>query len=97
MPCLSRRPESEGLGRPMTGGGRQVAAVVPSPTRASHAERGQPSTRACTPFLPRRTLIWTTLSQVQARRAMGMPRVGATLLKAAEETSSPEARNVVAY
>ena len=28
---------------------------------------------------------------------MGMPRVGATLLKAAEETSSPEARNVVAY
>ena len=26
-----------------------------------------------------------------------MPRVGATLLKAAAETSSPEARNVVAY
>jgi hypothetical protein len=74
-----------------------VAAVVPSPTRASRAERGQPSTRACTPFLPRSTLILTTLSQVQAWRPMGMPRVGATLLKAAEETSSSEARNVVAY
>jgi hypothetical protein len=56
-PGLNRRPESEGLGRPVTEGGRHVAAVVPSPTRASRADRGQPSTRACTPFLPRRTLI----------------------------------------
>ena len=71
--------------------------MAPSPTRPSREERGQSSTRACTPFLPRRTLIWITLNQVQALREMGMPRVGASLLKAAEDTASPEARNEVAY
>ena len=71
--------------------------MAPSPTRPSREERGQSSTSACTLFLPRRTLIWITLSQVHALREMGMPRVGAILLKATEDTASPEARNEVAY
>jgi hypothetical protein len=84
-----------GLGPRVTSGAVQAVESGPIGFKAGR-EESRRSLKALCPQEPSRTRVWTTRSQVDPRRAIGIPSSSAPMTNSADVTSPPEARYWVA-